>query len=179
MIDVSPIRTFRTISKPADRPRLLNSTCTIVVTPPLLPLPKRTVLCTKGASSRRRILLELCADRLADPLAQTLTPIPRIPARARIAVAPAITGFGLTVSQSVNHSNVSNDKGRTGSHETSDVQNYAPVMHGYPKTLSGWGDLNSRPLDPQSSALTKLRHSPCSTRSYPPMPNGWPPTRRR
>src|SRR5215207_3147684 len=25
---------------------------------------------------------------------------------------------------------------------------------------SGWGDLNSRPLDPQSSALTKLRHSP-------------------
>jgi hypothetical protein len=26
--------------------------------------------------------------------------------------------------------------------------------------LSGWGDLNSRPLDPQSSALTKLRHSP-------------------
>jgi hypothetical protein len=26
---------------------------------------------------------------------------------------------------------------------------------------SGWGDLNSRPLDPQSSALTKLRHSPC------------------
>src|SRR6266849_3527370 len=25
---------------------------------------------------------------------------------------------------------------------------------------SGWGDLNSRPLDPQSSALTKLRYSP-------------------
>jgi hypothetical protein len=25
---------------------------------------------------------------------------------------------------------------------------------------SGWRDLNSRPLDPQSSALTKLRHSP-------------------
>jgi hypothetical protein len=25
---------------------------------------------------------------------------------------------------------------------------------------SGWGDLNPRPLDPQSSALTKLRHSP-------------------
>lgn len=25
---------------------------------------------------------------------------------------------------------------------------------------SGWGDSNSRPLDPQSSALTKLRHSP-------------------
>ncbi len=31
---------------------------------------------------------------------------------------------------------------------------------------SGWGDLNSRPLDPQSSALTKLRHSP-SSRLYP------------
>ena len=27
-------------------------------------------------------------------------------------------------------------------------------------TLSGWGDLNSRPLVPQTSALTKLRHSP-------------------
>jgi hypothetical protein len=26
--------------------------------------------------------------------------------------------------------------------------------------LSGWPDLNRRPLDPQSSALTKLRHSP-------------------
>jgi hypothetical protein len=26
--------------------------------------------------------------------------------------------------------------------------------------LSGRGDLNSRPLDPQSSALTKLRHGP-------------------
>ena len=26
--------------------------------------------------------------------------------------------------------------------------------------LSGWGDLNSRPLVPQTSALTKLRHSP-------------------
>ncbi len=26
--------------------------------------------------------------------------------------------------------------------------------------MSGWGDSNSRPLDPQSSALTKLRHSP-------------------
>jgi hypothetical protein len=28
------------------------------------------------------------------------------------------------------------------------------------RSASGWGDLNSRPLDPQSSALTKLRHSP-------------------
>jgi hypothetical protein len=27
-------------------------------------------------------------------------------------------------------------------------------------SLSGWPDLNRRPLDPQSSALTKLRHSP-------------------
>src|SRR5579862_4359348 len=27
--------------------------------------------------------------------------------------------------------------------------------------VSGWPDLNRRPLDPQSSALTKLRHSPC------------------
>jgi hypothetical protein len=26
--------------------------------------------------------------------------------------------------------------------------------------LSGWADLNRRPLDPQSSALSKLRHSP-------------------
>ena len=26
--------------------------------------------------------------------------------------------------------------------------------------VSGWPDLNRRPLDPQSSALTKLRHSP-------------------
>ena len=34
---------------------------------------------------------------------------------------------------------------------------------------SGWGDLNSRPLDPQSTALTKLRHSPHSV----------PPTRSR
>jgi hypothetical protein len=31
---------------------------------------------------------------------------------------------------------------------------------------SGWPDLNRRPLDPQSSALTKLRHSPC--------PSQWP-----
>ena len=31
---------------------------------------------------------------------------------------------------------------------------------------SGWPDLNRRPLDPQSSALTKLRHSP---RWSPPM----------
>ena len=30
---------------------------------------------------------------------------------------------------------------------------------------SGWRDLNSRPLDPQSSALTKLRHSPLLLRS--------------
>jgi hypothetical protein len=29
-------------------------------------------------------------------------------------------------------------------------------------TSSGWPDLNRRPLDPQSSALTKLRHSPCA-----------------
>ncbi len=29
---------------------------------------------------------------------------------------------------------------------------------------SGWGDSNSRPLDPQSSALTKLRHSPWEER---------------
>ncbi len=29
---------------------------------------------------------------------------------------------------------------------------------------SGWPDLNRRPLDPQSSALTKLRHSPCVLR---------------
>ena len=36
---------------------------------------------------------------------------------------------------------------------------------------SGWGDLNSRPLDPQSSALTKLRHSPCGDASLaPPAP---------
>ena len=27
-------------------------------------------------------------------------------------------------------------------------------------TVSGWGDSNSRPLVPQTSALTKLRHSP-------------------
>ena len=27
-------------------------------------------------------------------------------------------------------------------------------------TQSGWGDLNSRPLVPQTSALTKLRYSP-------------------
>src|SRR5581483_5619960 len=38
-----------------------------------------------------------------------------------------------------------------------------PVRVAPPPTCtlwSGWGDLNSRPLDPQSSALTKLRHSP-------------------
>ena len=29
-------------------------------------------------------------------------------------------------------------------------------------TVSGWGDSNSRPLVPQTSALTKLRHSPCA-----------------
>ena len=29
-----------------------------------------------------------------------------------------------------------------------------------PPCWSGWRDLNPRPLDPQSSALTKLRHSP-------------------
>jgi hypothetical protein len=33
-------------------------------------------------------------------------------------------------------------------------------------SASGWGDLNSRPLDPQSSALTKLRHSPSLARGY-------------
>ena len=27
-------------------------------------------------------------------------------------------------------------------------------------SLSGWGDLNSRPSVPQTDALTKLRHSP-------------------
>src|SRR5687768_2583792 len=31
---------------------------------------------------------------------------------------------------------------------------------------SGWPDLNRRPLDPQSSALTKLRHSPWSIEEY-------------
>src|SRR5882762_2251269 len=34
---------------------------------------------------------------------------------------------------------------------------------------SGWGDLNSRPLDPQSSALSKLRYSPRPL-SYRPAP---------
>ena len=32
---------------------------------------------------------------------------------------------------------------------------------------SGWRDLNSRPLDPQSSALTKLRHSPYVSSTKP------------
>jgi hypothetical protein len=31
-------------------------------------------------------------------------------------------------------------------------------MQGF--ALSEWGDLNSRPLDPQSSALTRLRYTP-------------------
>ena len=33
------------------------------------------------------------------------------------------------------------------------------------RTSSGWGDLNSRPLVPQTSTLTKLRHSPLLRRA--------------
>ena len=33
-----------------------------------------------------------------------------------------------------------------------------------PRSWSGCRDLNPGPLDPQSSALTKLRHSPCAVR---------------
>jgi hypothetical protein len=54
-----------------------------------------------------------------------------------------------------------------------------------PLMWSGWPDLNRRPLDPQSSALTKLRHSPSFFRpsdpnrySCPPLPQGAPPARR-
>jgi hypothetical protein len=36
---------------------------------------------------------------------------------------------------------------------------------------SGWGDSNSRPLDPQSSALTKLRHSPLLRTGHYPVAN--------
>ena len=37
-------------------------------------------------------------------------------------------------------------------------------MQNLSEPLSGWRDLNSRPLDPQSSTLTGLRHTPKSAR---------------
>ena len=49
---------------------------------------------------------------------------------------------------------------KLGDHVGSAGQRLVPLTRTFP---SGWPDLNRRPLDPQSSALTKLRHSPLRT----------------